>query len=96
VVLKVGGIVGSHFPGRGTLIEETFLRGVTAGRIKERASLVLRLLEKRHIPTPASIRERISSCHDPVALLHWVDEALTVSSAEDLFDRFPEGLKSES
>ncbi|WP_149823541.1 hypothetical protein [Streptomyces tailanensis] len=96
MVLEVGGIVGSYFPGHGTLIEETFLRGVTAGRIEERASLVLHLLEKRRIPTLASTRERISSCHDPVTLLHWVDEALTVTNAEELFDRFPEASRSTS
>jgi hypothetical protein len=54
---------GTFFPGRGTIVEESYLKGVEegreegreegleAGRVEARAQMILRVLEKRQIPT---------------------------------------------
>ncbi|MFC9226512.1 hypothetical protein ACFT8W_38280 [Streptomyces hygroscopicus] len=73
--------VGTYFPGRGTLIEETFLKGKAEGE----AHGVLRVLEKRGIPTLAETRDRITNCTDLDTLDHWLDRAFTVSTADELF-----------
>ncbi|WP_189882622.1 hypothetical protein [Streptomyces xantholiticus] len=84
---------GTFFPGRGTIVEESYLKGVEegreegleAGRVEARAQMILRVLEKRQIPTLASTRERIADCADLETLDRWLDRALTVTDAEDLF-----------
>ncbi|MFF4159430.1 hypothetical protein [Streptomyces sp. NPDC001678] len=75
----------SYFPGRGTLIEETFLEGKAEGRAEERAQQVLRVLEKRGIAVPPVTQERIASCADLHALARWVDRAFIVSEVDELF-----------
>jgi hypothetical protein len=85
--------VGTYFPGRGTIVEESFLKGVAEGReegreegrAEERAQMVLRVLEKRQIPTLARTRDRITACPDAGVLDRWLDRAFTVTDAEDLF-----------
>ncbi|QES48784.1 hypothetical protein DEJ50_14105 [Streptomyces venezuelae] len=97
--------VGTYFPGRGTLVEETYLKGraegmadgkaegkvigraegLAEGRVAERGRLVLLTLENRRIPTLAETRERITSCTDLDTLGRWLERALTVTDAEDLF-----------
>lgn len=47
--------------------------------------MILRVLEKRQIPTLESTRERITDCTDPEILDQWLDRALTVTKAEVLF-----------
>ncbi|MEU7164202.1 hypothetical protein AB0A70_06090 [Streptomyces morookaense] len=74
---------GTYFPGRGTLFEETYQEG----RAKERAELVLRVLEKRGVPADATVRERVTGCSDLDALGRWLDRAFIVGQAEDLFDQ---------
>ncbi|MFF3285872.1 Yae1 family protein [Streptomyces sp. NPDC003023] len=100
---------GTFFPGRGTIVEESYLKGVEegreegrekgreegrekgceegleAGRVEARAQMILRVLEKRRIPTLQSARDRITGCTDIDVLDQWVDRALTVTEAEDLF-----------
>ncbi|MGW1198538.1 hypothetical protein ACWD4B_22265 [Streptomyces sp. NPDC002536] len=85
--------VGSFFPGRGTLVEEKYLEGkadgvaagLAEGKAEERARLVLRVLEKRGIPVPDAVRERLADCSDLDALDRWLDQAFIVSTAEELF-----------
>ncbi|MFF8027260.1 hypothetical protein ACFZDJ_40410 [Streptomyces sp. NPDC007896] len=67
----------SRFPGSGTLIEET--------RIKGRAEDILRILDLRAIDIPEAARERITGCTDLELLGTWFDRALTVTNAEELF-----------
>ncbi|GAA3375624.1 hypothetical protein GCM10020367_44130 [Streptomyces sannanensis] len=78
--------VGTFFPGRGTIVEESYLKGVAEGRAEERSLMVLRVLEKRQISTSASARERITGCTDPEVLDRWLDRAFSVTEAEDVFD----------
>ncbi|WP_432049062.1 hypothetical protein [Streptomyces asiaticus] len=77
--------VGTYFPGRGTLIEETFLKGKAEGQTEERALAVLRVLEKRGVAIPAEAHDRITACTDLDALGRWLDRAVTVSTADELF-----------
>ncbi|MEU1313265.1 hypothetical protein ABZ419_30835 [Streptomyces cinnamoneus] len=80
----------SYFPGRGTLIEKTFLegeaKGRAEGRVEERAQSVLRVLETRGIPVSPEVGERIMSCTYMDILADWLDRACIVSKAEDIFN----------
>lgn len=78
--------IRTAFPGRGTLIEETLLAGEAKGRVKERAHSVLRVLEARGIPASDETRERITECTDLDILDQWMVRAVTVTTAEELFD----------
>ncbi|GAA2935868.1 MULTISPECIES: hypothetical protein [Streptomyces] len=82
-------MVGTYFPGRGTLFEQTYLEGKAEGRAEGRAedrtALILRVLEKRGIDIPETARERITSCTDLDTLTLWFDRSLTAGTAEDLF-----------
>ncbi|MEV5530892.1 hypothetical protein [Streptomyces prunicolor] len=82
----------THFPGHGTLFEEKYLEGKT----EDRASLILRVLEKHGIDVPDDIRERITSCTDFDTLTLWFDRSLTASTAEDLFVENPEAPQSQA
>ncbi|SDN04101.1 hypothetical protein SAMN04487981_103354 [Streptomyces sp. cf386] len=52
---------------------------------QERAAKVLKLLDMRGIPIPASARERVESCSDLDQLDTWFERALHAENAEDLF-----------
>ncbi|RKT06183.1 hypothetical protein BX286_4221 [Streptomyces sp. 3211.6] len=80
----------TYFPGRGTLIEETYLEGEAQGRVEERAQLVLRVLDNRGVAVTQEVRERIAACGDLDTLGRWIDLAFAVSDAEGLFEG-PEG-----
>ncbi|MET7286666.1 hypothetical protein [Streptomyces sp. NPDC005573] len=67
----------NYFPGRGTLIERTFLEGEAKG--------VLRVLEVRGIPVSDGVRERILICTELERVNDWLDRAGSVDRAEDLF-----------
>ncbi|MFF3819876.1 hypothetical protein ACFYYD_25325 [Streptomyces bluensis] len=71
-----------RFPGRGTLIEETFIEGEAKGEAKA----VLRVLDRRGIEVSEPVRERIVSCTDLEVLGVWLDRSLTASKAEELFE----------
>ncbi|MFI8888999.1 hypothetical protein [Streptomyces paradoxus] len=86
-------MVGTYFPGRGTLFEETYLEGKAAGiaegkaegQAEDRIALILRVLEKRGIDIPQDTRDRITACTDLDTLTLWFDRSLTATTAEDLF-----------
>jgi hypothetical protein len=81
--------VGTYFPGRGTIVEQSYLKGkkegLEKGLEKARAQDILRLLEKRGIPTTDAERTRIADCPDLDTLDRWFDRAITATHAEDLF-----------
>lgn len=81
--------VGTYFPGRGTIVEESYLKGeekgVEKGVEKGRAQDILRLLEKRGVPTSDAVRARITDCTDLDALDRWFDRAITATDAQALF-----------
>ncbi|MFI1091214.1 hypothetical protein [Streptomyces sp. NPDC020917] len=81
---------GSYFPGRGTLVEESFLEGKAEGQVEGQAAglaqAVLQMLAHRGITVSDETRERITGCHDIDTLNRWVDEAFTVTGAEELLD----------
>jgi hypothetical protein len=74
-----------YFPGAGTLIEERYLEGKAEGEAKGEAKAVLRVLQVRGIPVPDDVRERITICTDMDTLDRWLDRAVSVTRAEDLF-----------
>jgi hypothetical protein len=75
----------NYFPGRGHLMERTFLEGEAKGKAEGEARGVLRVLEVRGIPVSDAVRERIATCTDLDRVTHWLDLAGTVEQAEDLF-----------
>ncbi|MEV4332987.1 hypothetical protein AB0K02_20980 [Streptomyces sp. NPDC049597] len=81
--------VGTYFPGRGTIVEESYLKGIEEGReegrTEERSQMVLRVLDKRGIPASSALRERIAACTDADVLDRWLDRAFTAAAAEDIF-----------
>ncbi len=74
--------VGSFFPGRGTLVEETFLEGQAKGQ----AQAVLRVLRARRIDVPEAVAERVTAVTDPDELDRLLDRAVTATTATELFD----------
>ncbi|MFC7258834.1 hypothetical protein [Streptomyces lutosisoli] len=82
----------NYFPGRGTLLEKTFLEGEARGEAKG----ILRVLEVRGLPISDVVRERITACTDLDRLNDWLDRAGTVAHAEDLFAAEPGHLQEPS
>ncbi|MFI9601682.1 hypothetical protein ACIHCX_17760 [Streptomyces sp. NPDC052043] len=80
-------MVATYFPGRGTLFEETYLKGRAEGKAEGEAKGILRVLEVRGLPVSDDVRERITSCTDLELLADWLDRSGTVKRAEDLFTR---------
>ncbi|MFI1374986.1 hypothetical protein ACH4UY_23590 [Streptomyces longwoodensis] len=78
-----------RFPGSGTIIEEAILKGREQGsnevRIGVRIQDILRVLRVRGIEVPDAVRERVNSCDDLDVLGTWLDRAVTVGSADELF-----------
>jgi hypothetical protein len=95
--------VGTYYPGQGTLIEEKYLegkadgeaegkaKGEAKGEAKDRATLILRVLEKHAVDVPEDIRERVTSCTDLDTLMLWFDRSLTATTAEELFAENEDG-----
>ncbi|HET6635200.1 MAG TPA: hypothetical protein VFH77_09235 [Streptomyces sp.] len=73
--------VGTYFPGRGTIVEESYLKGISDAR----RQTLLRLLDKRGVPVSEAARTRIADCTDADVLDRWLDRAFTVTDAADLF-----------
>ncbi|MPY63114.1 RpnC/YadD family protein [Streptomyces spongiae] len=83
-------MVATYFPGHGTLFEETYLEGKAEGKAEGEATLILRLLERRGIPVPEDVRERVLGCTDLDTLTLWFDRSLTAATVEELFAQAPE------
>ncbi|GGN65749.1 hypothetical protein GCM10011579_036540 [Streptomyces albiflavescens] len=83
----------SYFPGRGTVRETAYLEGKAEGKAEDRASLILRVLDKHGVSVPEDTRDRITSCTDLDTLALWFDRALTATAAEDLFVGNPEAAE---
>ncbi|QOV41517.1 hypothetical protein IM697_40425 [Streptomyces ferrugineus] len=88
----------SYFPGRGTVRETAYLKGLADGEAKGEAREakgeakgILSVLEVRGIPVPDSVRERITSCTDLDRMDAWLERSRTVERAEDLFAEGPSG-----
>jgi hypothetical protein len=100
--------VGSYYPGQGTLIEEKYLEGKAEGKAegeakgevkgeaKDRATLILRVLEKHAVEVPEALRDRVTSCTDLDTLMLWFDRSLTATTAEELFTEHPEDTADQS
>ncbi|MCN9242133.1 hypothetical protein NGF19_15270 [Streptomyces sp. RY43-2] len=82
-------MVVTYFPGRGTLFEETYLKGKAEGKAegeaRGEAKGILRVLEVRGFHVSDDTRERIASCTDLDRLADWLDRSGTVERPEDLF-----------
>ncbi|MFE6100950.1 hypothetical protein ACFVQ4_13395 [Streptomyces laurentii] len=83
--------VGSYFPGRGTLVERTFLKGEAQGKVEAKAESVIRVLNARRIDVPAEALQRIEDCADLSTLDRWLDLAVTAARVDELFADAPEG-----
>ncbi|MCX4664379.1 hypothetical protein OG711_23660 [Streptomyces uncialis] len=79
--------VGTYFPGRGTIVEESYLKGKTEGREEGRAATLIDVLEMRGISVSEETRERITSTTDSETLTEWLAKALTATAEDDLFTK---------
>ncbi|GAB4584227.1 RpnC/YadD family protein [Nocardia sp. IFM 10818] len=60
-------------------------QGRAEGRAEGLAEAVLRMLDRRGLAVPRDMRDQIMSCTDSERLLAWLDKAVSVDSADDLF-----------
>ncbi|MGX2996726.1 hypothetical protein JNUCC64_21050 [Streptomyces sp. JNUCC 64] len=74
--------VGTYFPGRGTIIEETFLKG--------KAESLVDVLEMRGLTVTPETRERITTTTDAPTLTRWLATALTATTVDELFANEPD------
>lgn len=63
--------------------------GQQIGEAKGQAKALLQVLEQRQVPVSASIRRRVLATRDERQLQRWLDCALSVPSAEELFEPAP-------
>ncbi|MCT7356501.1 hypothetical protein N4P33_30810 [Streptomyces sp. 15-116A] len=66
--------------------EEGREQGVELGHAERGAQDVLLVLERRGLDISEAVRSRITECHDPEILSHWLALAVTVPKAEDIFE----------
>ncbi len=101
-VERVAMVLKKHLGDRGEevvvtgqqLINQGLEKGLEQGRAEGRAegraafaSLILRTLEKRGLPVPDDVRERIQSCADIDCLARWAERASTESSAVEVISQ---------
>jgi hypothetical protein len=65
--------------------EQAREEGIEEGVEKERASMVLRILDWRGIAVPDFVRDRVRACSDLDQLEVWAQRAVRATKAEDLF-----------
>ncbi|MFJ2305697.1 hypothetical protein [Streptomyces sp. NPDC087787] len=65
--------------------EQAREEGIEEGVEKERASMVLRILDWRGITVPDSARDRVKACSDLDQLELWAQRAVRAASVEELF-----------
>ncbi len=63
--------------------------GRAEGRIEGRAEGILIVLGSRGIPVPSSVRARIRECTEPARLGLWIQRAVHVDRAEEIFQDWP-------
>ncbi|GHF91473.1 hypothetical protein ACFFSH_19060 [Streptomyces filamentosus] len=68
------------------LSEELRDEGRVEGRAEGRADAILLVLEQRGLDVPAAVRARVTSCDDPELLRLWLARAVTVATAEEIFE----------
>lgn len=74
---------------RHPLAEQVREEGREEGRMQERAEMVFRILGRRRIDVPVSVRERVLSSTDLDELGTWLDRSHEVTDASELFaERF--------
>jgi hypothetical protein len=56
------------------------------GRAEGRAEDVLHILKVRGMDIPEAVRERVTGCTDLEILRHWLERAVTVPTAEEIFE----------
>ncbi|WP_028648971.1 hypothetical protein [Nocardiopsis sp. CNT312] len=61
-------------------------QGREEGQVLAKRDMLLRLLERRHIPVNARGRSRIDSCNDLDRFDLWFDHAVTATTSDELFD----------
>ncbi|MFF6774170.1 hypothetical protein ACFY8W_11450 [Streptomyces sp. NPDC012637] len=85
--------VGTYFPGRGTLVEETYLEGKAEGlaegkaegKAEAKAESVLAVLAARGIEVSEADARRIAECTDTETLDRWLERAVTVAHTAEIF-----------
>jgi predicted transposase YdaD len=86
-------MIGTYFPGRGTMIEKAFLEGEAKGKAEgkaegeaeAKAQSIVRILQRRNITVSPDTEQTIMECKDLAKLDLWFDRALTATQTEDLF-----------
>ncbi|WP_055698662.1 MULTISPECIES: hypothetical protein [Streptomyces] len=68
-------------------VDLSFFHSETSQRLRAegRAEDILRILDRRGIEVPDPARERVTTCTDLDTLGTWLDRALTITTAEELF-----------
>ena len=65
--------------------DEGLAEGLTKGRVADRASSIVELLDVRGIPLDPPLRQRIVACTDYQVLTQWLYRAATATAAEEVF-----------
>lgn len=68
-----------------TIADKLRAEGRTEGRVSAAAEMLLRMLDHRAWPIPASIRSRVLATSDERLLQRWFDRALAAGSIEEVF-----------
>ncbi|MCR9161158.1 MAG: Rpn family recombination-promoting nuclease/putative transposase [Nannocystaceae bacterium] len=68
------------------LLAEGEARGVIQGELRRAATSVLTVLEARGLSVSEGVRARIEDCQDLDVLRDWLTRAVTVASAEQIFE----------
>lgn len=68
------------------LSEEIRDEGRAEGRAEAGAAAILLVLEQRGLDVPDDVRARVTGCEDPEILRDWLTRAVTVTSAEEIFE----------
>lgn len=71
----------TYFPGRGTIVEESYLKGYAEGY----AESVLQILGQRGVTVSARTRARVTACTEMDVLNRWFDRAIVVDNEQDRF-----------
>ncbi len=78
---------GTTDPYMGEYAESLIAKGRAKAKAEGKARAIFVMLEGRGLSVSDEVRDRILSCHDHDVLDAWVLRAITVETAEALFDR---------